>query len=251
MSDIAVRVDEVRRYSIGGTAFTREEIIHRYLHLVKYAAGRISVHLPASIDINDLISDGVFGLIDAIEKYDGSRAVKFETYAMTRINGAIFDALRTLDWVPRAVRQRAREVERAHDRLEVELGRAPNEAELAKRLDLSVGELDRLMQRVRSTSVVSLEEPLSNSGDREVYVRDTLEDSQGDVTTEVERQEQRRELVRAVEALSPQERTVIRRYYFEGRTLREIKVSLGVSESRVSQIHARAVMHLRQSLKKD
>ncbi len=245
------RADPGRRYTIDGAAFTREEVIHRFFYLVKYAAGRISVNLPSSVDINDLISDGVFGLIDAIEKYDGARAVKFETYAMTRINGAIFDALRTLDWVPRTVRQQAREVERAHDRLEVELGRAPNDEELARRLDLSVRELDRLMQRVRGTSVVSLEEPLPNSGDRELYVRDTIEDAESDVTTEVERHELRRELVRAVEALSPHERTVIRRYYFEGRTLREIKSALGVSESRVSQIHAQAVVHLRQLLKKD
>lgn len=245
------RADPGRRYTIDGAAFTREEVIHRFFYLVKYAAGRISVNLPSSVDINDLISDGVFGLIDAIEKYDGARAVKFETYAMTRINGAIFDALRTLDWVPRTVRQQAREVERAHDRLEVELGRAPNDEELARRLDLSVRELDRLMQRVRGTSVVSLEEPLPNSGDRELYVRDTIEDAESDVTTEVERHELRRELVRAVEALSLQERTVIRRYYFEGRTLKEIKAALGVSESRVSQIHAQAVVHLRQFLKKD
>ncbi len=141
-----LRADPARRYTIDGAAFTLEEIIHRYLSLVKYAAGRIYVNLPSSVDINDLISDGVFGLIDAIEKYDSARAVKFETYAMTRINGAIFDALRTLDWVPRTVRQQARQVERAHDRLEVELGRAPNDVELARRLDLSVRELDRLMQ---------------------------------------------------------------------------------------------------------
>ncbi|HEX3456797.1 MAG TPA: FliA/WhiG family RNA polymerase sigma factor [Candidatus Baltobacteraceae bacterium] len=246
-----LRADPGRRYTIGGSALTREEVIHRYFYLVKYAAGRISVNLPSSVDINDLISDGVFGLIDAIEKYDGARSVKFETYAMTRINGAIFDALRTLDWVPRTVRQQARQVERAHDRLEVELGRAPNDVELASRLDLSVGELDRLMQRVRGTSVVSLEEPLPNSGDQELYVRDTIEDAESDVTTEVERHELRRELVRAVETLPPHEQTVIRRYYFEGRTLREIKTALSVSESRVSQIHAQAVVHLRQFLKQD
>jgi RNA polymerase sigma factor FliA len=246
-----LRADSARRYTIGGDAFTREEVIHRYFHLVKYAAGRISVNLPSSIDIDDLISDGVFGLIDAIEKYDGARAVKFETYAITRINGAIFDALRTLDWVPRTVRRLARQIERVHDRLEVELGRAPNEAELAGRLDLSIRELDRLMQRVRATSIVSLEEPLPNDGDQELYVRDTLEDAQSDVTVEIERHEIRRELGRAVETLSLQERTVIRGYYFEGRTLKEIKAALGVSESRVSQIHAQAVVHLRQFLKRD
>jgi RNA polymerase sigma factor FliA len=211
---------------------SREEVIHKYLHLVKYVAGRISMHLPSNIEINDLINDGVFGLMDAIEKYDDSRAVKFETYAITRINGSILDALRSLDWVPRAVRQRAREVDRASEQLESELG-----------LDL-----DRLRQRARPT-MVSLEEPLPNPSDHEVFVRDTLEDAESDVTVEIERDEQRRELESAVEDLPPQERTVIRRYYFRGETLKDIKAELGVSESRVSQIHSQAVTHLRQRIR--
>jgi RNA polymerase sigma factor for flagellar operon FliA len=230
-------------------AVSREEAIHKYLHLVKYVAGRISVHLPSSVDINDLVNDGVFGLMDAIGKYDDSRPVKFETYAITRINGAILDALRSLDWVPRTVRQRAREIDRAFERLECELGRVPTDAELAQHLALSVRELDRLRQRVRGSNVVSLEEPLTNAGDHEVFVGDTIEDTESDVPGEIERDELRRELVGAVEALSTQERTVIVRYYFNGETLKEIKAELGVSESRVSQIHAQAVMHLRQRLR--
>ncbi len=230
-------------------SLSRGEVIHKYLHLVKYVAGRISVNLPANVDINDLINDGVFGLIDAIEKYDDSRSVKFETYAITRINGAILDALRSLDWVPRTVRQRARELDRAFERLVFELGRDPTNEELAERLNVSVRELDRVRQRVRGTNVVSLEEPLPNSGDHELSVGDTLEDVESDVTSEIERDELRGELVRAVESLSPQERTVIRRYYFKGETLKEIKGELGVSESRVSQIHAQAVLHLRQRLR--
>ena len=232
-------------------SLSREEIIHKYLHLVKYVAGRISVNLPSNVDIDDLISDGVFGLIDAIEKYDDSRAVKFETYAITRINGAIIDALRCLDWVPRTVRRRAREMERAREALEYELGRDPTDEELANRLSMSTRELDRIRQRVRGTNLVSLEEPLPNAGDRELFVRDTLEDTDSDVTGEIERDELRDELVRAVEALTPQERTVVRRFYFNGETLKEIKAELGVSESRVSQIHAQAVTHLRQMLRQD
>jgi RNA polymerase sigma factor FliA len=227
---------------------SREAAIHKYLHLVKYAAGRISMHLPSNVDINDLINDGVFGLMDAIEKYDGSRSVKFETYAITRINGAILDALRSLDWVPRAVRQRAREVDRVFEKLASELGRDPTDEELAQRLNLSVAELDRLRRRARP-SVVSLEEPIPNGSDHALFVSDTLEDAESDVTIEIERDEQRRELVRAVEDLPPQERTVIRRYYFKGETLKDIKTELGVSESRVSQIHARAVTHLRQRIR--
>ena len=119
-----------RSYVIGGVELSREEIVHKYLHLVKYVAGRISVNLPPNVEINDLINDGILGLIDAIEKYDDARGVKFETYAITRINGAILDALRSLDWVPRAVRQRARELERTYQELEVELGRAPKMIDL-------------------------------------------------------------------------------------------------------------------------
>jgi FliA/WhiG family RNA polymerase sigma factor len=154
----------LRRYVIGGVELSREEIVHKYLHLVKYVAGRISVNLPPNVEINDLINDGILGLIDAIEKYDDARGVKFETYAITRINGAILDALRSLDWVPRAVRQRARELERAHQELELENGRAPSEEEVAARLGLTKRELDMLIQRVRGTAVLSLEEFLRGAG---------------------------------------------------------------------------------------
>lgn len=227
-------------------ALSREEAIHKYLYLVKYVAGRIYLNLPASVDINDLISDGVFGLMDAIERYDDRRSVKFETYAITRINGAILDALRSLDWVPRTVRQRVRALDRAFERLEYELGRDPTDDELAKRLKLSLRELDRIRQRARGTSVVSLEEPISNSGESEVYLGDTLEDAESDVTGEIELNELHDELAGAVDSLPPQERTVIQRYYFHGETLKQIKALLGVSESRVSQIHASAVGRLRK-----
>lgn len=237
-----------RRYIIGGAELSREEIVHKYLHLVKYVAGRISVNLPPNVEINDLINDGILGLIDAIEKYDDERGVKFETYAITRINGAILDALRSLDWVPRAVRQRARELERVHQELELELGRVPTEAETAGRMGLTIRELEVLVQRVRGTAVLSLEEFLPNERGYEIPLVDTLRDDESDVTSEVEQREVRAELIRAVEGLSAQESTVIRLYYFEGQTLKEIKGALGVSESRVSQIHAQAVIHLRQQL---
>jgi RNA polymerase sigma factor for flagellar operon FliA len=240
---------EPRRYIIGGAELSREEIVHKYLHLVKYVAGRISVNLPPNVEINDLINDGILGLIDAIEKYYDARGVKFETYAITRINGAILDALRSLDWVPRAVRQRARELERAYQQLELESGRAPTGEEVAGRLGLTMREFDQLVQRVRGTAVLSLEEFLPNERGYEIPLVDTLKDDGSDVTSEVESREVRAELVGAVDALSPQERTVIRLYYFEGQTLKEIKGALGVSESRVSQIHAQAVIHLRTRLR--
>ena len=238
-----------RCYVIGGVELSREEIVHKYLHLVKYVAGRISVNLPPNVEINDLINDGILGLIDAIEKYDDARGVKFETYAITRINGAILDALRALDWVPRAVRQKARELERVYQELETENGRAPTEDEVAAKMGLSRKELDHLIQRVRGTSVLSLEEFLPNEKGYEIPLVDTLKDDDNDVTGEVEAREVKQELVAAVEGLSTQERTVIKLYYFEGQTLKEIKGALGVSESRVSQIHAQAVIHLRQRLK--
>lgn len=241
--------DVQKYYVIGGVRLQRDAIVHRYLHLVKYVAGRTSVNLPSHVEINDLINDGIVGLIDAIEKYDDARGVKFETYAITRINGAIIDALRSLDWVPRALRQRARELDRTHQRLELELGRVPNEGELAAGLGVSVRELDRLVQRVRCGVVLSLEETLPNARGREIPLADMLEDDRSDVTAEVEHRELRGELARAVDSLPAQERTVIHLYYFKGRTLKEIKSALGVSESRISQVHSRAVVRLRQRLR--
>jgi RNA polymerase sigma factor for flagellar operon FliA len=239
----------LHRYVIGGVELSREEIVHKYLHLVKYVAGRISVNLPPNVELNDLINDGILGLIDAIEKYDDARGVKFETYAITRINGAILDALRSLDWVPRAVRQRARELERAYQQLESEFGRVPTEDELANKMGITRKELDGLMQRVRGTAVLSLEEFLPNEKGYEIPLVDTLKDSDNDVTIAVEQGEIRTSLVKAVEELPQQERTVIKLYYFDGLTLKEIKSALNVSESRVSQIHAQAVIHLRQKLR--
>jgi RNA polymerase sigma factor for flagellar operon FliA len=237
------------RYVIGGLELSREEIVHKYLHLVKYVAGRISINLPPNVEINDLINDGILGLIDAIEKYDDERGVKFETYAITRINGAILDALRALDWVPRAVRQRARELERVYQEIEVELGRAATEDEVAERMGLTTKELDTLMQKIRGTAVLSLEEFLPNEKGYEIPLLDTLKDLENDVTSAVEAREIKAALIRAVDDLPPQERTVISLYYFEGLTLKEIKGALNVSESRVSQIHAQAVIHLRAKLR--
>ena len=240
---------ESSRYIIGGLELSREEIVHKYLHLVKYVAGRISINLPPNVEINDLINDGILGLIDATEKYDDARGVKFETYAITRINGAILDALRALDWVPRAVRQRARELERTYQELEAQLGRAASEEEVAERLGLSLKELDMLMQKIRGTSVLSLEEFLPNEKGYEIPLLGTLKDVDNDVTSAVEAREVKAALVKAVDELPPQERTVISLYYFEGLTLKEIKGVLNVSESRVSQIHAQAVIHLRTKLR--
>jgi len=245
----SVTLAQERRYSIGGFELTREEIVHKFLHLVKYVAGRVSSNLPPNVEMNDLINDGILGLIDAIEKYDDSRGVKFETYAITRINGAILDALRALDWVPRALRQRARELDRTTQELEVKLGRPATPDEIAERMSVSVKELDRLMQKIRTTAMLSLEEHVPNERGYDLSLLETLRDAHGDVARTVESQEISQALQLAVAALSYQERTVITLYYFEGMTLKEIKGVLNVSESRVSQIHAHAVIHLRQRLR--
>ncbi len=244
-----MKADVRSQYVIAGTAYSREEVIHRYIHLVKYVAGRISVNLPPNVELNDLINDGVLGLIDAIEKYDDDRGVKFETYAITRIHGAILDALRALDWVPRAVRQKARELARTQHDLEAELGRAPRHEEVADRMGVGLKELETLQQKVRGTALLSLEERLPSDRGSDIPLMDTLTGDEGRLSFDVEQHEVREALIKAVESLSKQERTVISLYYFEGQTLKDIKAVLGVSESRVSQIHAQAVIHLRQKLR--
>ncbi len=237
------------RCTIAGTTLSREEIIHKYLHLVKYVAGRISINLPAHVEINDLVNEGILGLIDAINKYDDSRGVKFETYAITRINGAILDALRALDWVPRAVRQKAREMERIFADLEGKLGRAPDDEEVATALGIALKDYHALLLKVRGTSILSLEEFLPNERGHDVTLVDSLKDGGPDPTFILESTEMKGALASAVDSLPPQERTVISLYYFEGLTLKEIKSVLDVSESRVSQIHAQAVIRLRSKLK--
>jgi len=234
---------------IGGIPLSREEVIHKFLHLVKYVAGRISINLPPHVEIDDLINEGILGLIDAIGKYDDSRGVKFETYAITRINGAILDALRALDWVPRAVRQKARELERVFVELENRLARVPEDDEVAKALGITIKEYHTLLLKIRGTSILSLEEFLPNEKGHDIALLDTLKDGGPDATHVIESSEVKSTLAAAVESLPPQERTVISLYYFEGLTLKEIKNVLEVSESRVSQIHAQAVIRLRSKLR--
>jgi len=228
-----------KRYVIGGCELSREAIVHRYLHLVKYIAGRVSVSLPPQIETNDLVNEGIIGLLDAIEKYDDKRGVKFETYAVTRINGAILDALRALDWVPRGVRQRSRDLERASGELEGQLGRAATAEELAFHMGMTARQLDLLRQRFLGTSVASLEESVHPDALR----------GPDDTASALELREVRELLEQAVSRLSAQERTVISMYYFRGLAVKEIIATLGVSESRVSQIHSKAITRLRESLR--
>lgn len=231
-------------------ASARETLILNYSPLVKYVAGRLSSSLPQTIDTADLISYGIFGLIDAIEKFDPGRGIKFETYAIARIKGAIIDELRAMDWVPRSVRARAREVEQAYVRLEGSLKRVPTDQEVAKEMGISSRELAGIFTKLSYTSVVSFEE-LWVGGDRDdrSNVMSTIEDETAeDPVALFESEEVKDILAGAIERLPERERIVIALYYYEGLTLKEIGQVLGVTESRVSQLHTKAVLRLRARL---
>ncbi|MFD0413331.1 RNA polymerase sigma factor WhiG [Streptomyces sp. NPDC127108] len=244
-------LDELwRSYKTTGDGRLREQLILHYSPLVKYVAGRVSVGLPPNVEQADFVSSGVFGLIDAIEKFDLDRSIKFETYAITRIRGAMIDELRALDWIPRSIRQKARNVERAYATLEARLRRTPSEGEVAAEMGIQVEELHAVFSQLSLANVVALEELLhvGGEGDR-LSLMDTLEDTAADNPVEVaEDRELRRLLARAINTLPEREKTVVTLYYYEGLTLAEIGNVLGVTESRVSQIHTKSVLQLRAKL---
>jgi RNA polymerase sigma factor FliA len=232
------------------SAEARERLILHYAPLVKYVASRVATGLPASVEQADLVSYGMFGLIDALEKFEPARGNKFETYAIPRIKGSIIDELRAMDWVPRSVRFKAREIEKAVADLESMLKRAPAEREVAERLGVSVSELHDVINQISFVSVLALDELLSVGNDRgeQVSLLDTLADKGTDPTLGVEGHETRALLAGAINALSEREKIVVTLYYFEGLTLAEIGDILGVTESRVCQIHTKAVNQLRLQL---
>jgi RNA polymerase sigma factor for flagellar operon FliA len=228
----------------------REKLILHYAPLVKYVASRVATGLPSSVDQHDLVSYGMFGLIDALEKFEPGRGNKFETYAIPRIKGAIIDELRAMDWVPRSIRFKARELEKAQADLEAMLKRAPTDEELADRLGMSRRELHDMVAQISFVSVLALDEVVSAGSDRgeQVSLIDTLPDKGIDPTWGVESQETRGLLAAAINSLSEREKIVVTLYYFEGLTLAEIGEILGVTESRVCQIHTKAVGGLRGQL---
>jgi RNA polymerase sigma factor FliA len=230
----------------------REQLILHYSPLVKYVASRVATGLPASVEQADLVSYGMFGLIDALEKFDLSREIKFETYAIPRIRGAIIDELRSLDWVPRSVRFKGREVEKAYTELETRLKRAPSDKEVSEHLGISLRELHDIVTQISFVSVMALDELVSSGPDRgeSISLLDTLADiGAADPLAGLEGNETRMMLSSAISALSEREKIVITLYYFEGLTLAEIGEVLGVTESRVCQIHTKAVGQLRTHLK--
>jgi RNA polymerase sigma factor FliA len=236
-------------YKRTGDAGARERLILQYAPLVKYVAGRVSVGLPATIEHADLTSYGMFGLIDAIEKFDLEKGVKFETYAIQRIKGAIIDELRSIDWIPRSVRSKARDLEKALTALETQLRRTPTEEELAAKLDVSLDELRQMLAQVSLTSLVALDESLSGEDSERTALIDTLQDPKAvDPEASYEDAELKATLAEAINRMSEREKTVVVLYYFEGMTLAQIGEVLGVTESRVCQMHTKAVLGLRSKI---
>ena len=245
--ELGMRWDVFKRTADGEA---REKLILHYAPLVKYVASRVATGLPSSVDQHDLVSYGMFGLIDALEKFEPGRGNKFETYAIPRIKGAIIDELRAMDWVPRSVRFKARELEKAQADLEAMLKRQPSEDELADRLGMSRRELHEMVSQISFVSVLALDEVVGSGSDRgeSVALIDTLADKGLDPTWGLESQETRGMLAAAINSLSEREKIVVTLYYFEGLTLSEIGEILGVTESRVCQIHTKAVGGLRGQL---
>jgi len=237
------------RQFVGGTdQHARDRLVLHYAPLVKYVAGRVGTGLPTHVDVNDLVQSGIFGLVDAIQKFDPGRGQHFETYAMQRIRGAILDDLRAQDWAPRAVRSRAREVEGALERLGARLHRTPSDHELAVELETDVDELRDLYGKLRLASVVALED-LVGPGKEHGSIIDVLADeATDDPATVLVDADNRRRLAEAVSQLEERDRTIVSLYYFENLTLAEIGRVLGVTESRVSQLHTRAMLRLRAKL---
>jgi RNA polymerase sigma factor FliA len=231
--------DDVARlwaaYADSSDRALRDRLVLQYSPLVKFVAGRVRSGLPATVESADLVSEGVIGLMDAIDKFDPSRGLQFQTYAVPRIRGAIVDSLRAADWAPRSVRARAREVERAQQALQARLGRFPEDREVAAELDISQAELREVYAAISRSGVASLDE-LGAPDDLAEPLGDDLDD------------EMREALMPAVRALPERDQVIVALYYFEGLTLSEIGQVLGVSESRVSQLNTRATLALRAAM---
>jgi RNA polymerase sigma factor FliA len=240
-----------RRYKGNGDRHARERLVVAYSPLVKYVSGRMASGLPAHVDEADLISYGLVGLINAIERFDLEREIKFETYAITRIKGAIIDELRSLDWVPRSVRARARDIERANAKLEHKLQRAPTDEEMAGELGVSVDEFQESLLQISNSTIAALDElwTVSDSSGDQVSLLDTLSDENApDPAAAIDQTDLKERVADAIARLPEREKLVIALYYYENLTLREIGEVLGVTESRVSQLHTKAVLRLRSRL---
>lgn len=237
-------------YKENGALECRDRLILHYSPLVKYVASRVSIGLPQSVEQADLVSYGIFGLIDAIEKFEPNRGIKFETYAIRRVRGAIIDELRSIDWVPRSIRAKARSVEQAFSSLESEFGRAPTDSEVAGSLGMSEPELQNVFTQLSYVGVVALDDLFTRGGERgeSTTLAETIPDRAEGPMGMYEMEELRQTLAAALNRMPEREKVVLTLYYYEGLTLSEIGEVLGVTESRVCQIHTRAVLQLRAKL---
>ena len=229
----------------------KDKLLVEYAPVVKYTAQRMAINLPKSVEVNDLISSGVMGLIKAVEAFDPTREVKFETFATHKIRGAILDELRALDWVPRSVRQKSRALQKAYSKLENDLGRMPYDDEVAAELNVSIQEFEDMLSDVTPTTILSLEESRDDqSGEsKQLKIMDVIEDPQGtNPLKELGFEETKRILKESITSLPEKEKLVIALYHYEELTLKEIGEVLNISESRVSQIHSKAIIKLRSRL---
>ncbi|MBS5932853.1 MAG: FliA/WhiG family RNA polymerase sigma factor [Clostridiales bacterium] len=233
-------------YSKGRTSSNREKIILEYAELVKIVAGRLSMYLGYNVEYDDLVGYGIFGLIDAIDKFDYSKGVKFETYATLRIRGAILDQIRKMDWLPRTYRQKQKKIDSAYQKIEAKLGRVATDEELAEELEITVKELIAWQSQTKISSLVSLDEYIEHGSDVKVEANENSHYMQPEKL--VERNELKEILLESLESLTEKEKKVIILYYYEELTLKEISLSLEVSESRVSQLHTKALQKMRSKM---
>lgn len=236
-----------REYKRTGAERLRNRLIEHYLYLVRYNAERIGSKLPDEVDVDDLMSSGIFGLVDALDAFDLDRGVKFETYCAPRIRGAILDELRNMDWVPRLVRHRAHKLSEATRALEVELGRIPNEDEIARRLNMPKAQFQKLMRDASAVTLVSLSRKFTDpDSHRDVFEIDVLPDEAGsDPVVEAQKRDLKDLVTRG---LSRAERLIVVLYYYEQMTMKQIGQTLDLSESRVSQMHSAILLRLRAQL---
>lgn len=237
-----------QQYQKTKDAKIKDELIVEYAHLVKYVASRLSLMVGQYVDFDDLVGYGVFGLIDAVEKFDYDKGYKFETYASLRIRGSIIDNIRKLDWVPRSIRQISKDVEKAYSSLENELGREPSDKEMADRLNVSEDEVKEMIKKSAVSSVMSLDE-YTEQNNGQVNIKDDINNGFSP-EKELDKSEVRQMLINALDSLTEKEKIVVNLYYYDELTLKEISKVLEVSESRVSQIHSKAILKLNTKLGK-
>jgi len=235
-----------KQYSYGKSPEIRDKLIVEYSYLVKYIAGRLNIYFGSNVEYDDLVGFGAFGLIDAIDRFDINKGVKFETYASLRIRGAIIDSIRDMDWVPRSLRQKSKELEKIYSELENRLGHSASDIEVADVLGISLEELHKLLNEVNVSSVVSLEDFFEQNHESGTEPRNIRTDESPEASLEAS--ELKNILADSIDKLPEKEKNVITLYYFEELTLKEISAIMKVSESRISQLHTKALLRMRGKL---